>query len=92
MGRGRAPAGYNLGMADAERAILELLEQRDPGKTICPSEVARAMYGDDDFREHMDDVREAAASLRDRGVIEVTQRGRRVDPVTARGPIRLGRR
>ena len=79
-------------MADAERAILTLLDQRDAGKTICPSEAARALYGDDGFREHMDEVREAAAALRERGVIEVTQRGRAVDPATARGPIRLGRR
>jgi hypothetical protein len=79
-------------MADAERAILTLLDQRDPGRTICPSEAARALGGDGGFREYMDEVREAAASLRERGVIEVTQRGRAVDPVTARGPIRLGLR
>jgi hypothetical protein len=79
-------------MADAERAILTLLDRRDPGKTICPSEAARALGGDDGFRGYMDEVREAAASLRERGVIEVTQRGRAVDPVAARGPIRLGLR
>ena len=79
-------------MADPEEAILTLLDRRDPGKTICPSEAARALGGDDGFREHMDEVRQAAASLRERGVIEVTQRGRAVDPATARGPIRLGLR
>jgi hypothetical protein len=79
-------------MAAAEEAILTLLDQRVPGKTICPSEAARALGGDDGFREHMDEVREAAAFLRARGVIEVTQRGRAVDPETARGPIRLGLR
>ena len=79
-------------MADAERAILTLLDQRDPGRTICPSEAARALGGDDGFREHMDEVRQAAASLRERGVVEVTQRGRAVDPLTTRGPIRLGLR
>ena len=73
----------------AEHAILSLLEQRDPGKTICPSEVARAL--DDDFRPLMDVVRDAAVELRRRGVIEVTQGGRPVDPAAARGPIRLRR-
>ena len=79
-------------MADPEVAILALLDRRGPGRTICPSEAARALGGDDGFREHMDEVRQAAASLRERGVIEVTQRGRAVDPATARGPIRLGLR
>ena len=73
--------------ADAERAILDLLEQRDPGKTICPSEAARALGG----HEHMELVREVAGALRERGEIAVTQRGDPVDPATARGPIRLGR-
>jgi hypothetical protein len=73
--------------SDAERAILHLLGRRDPGKTICPSEAARALGG----HEHMALVREAAAALRERGELTVTQRGRPVDPATARGPIRLGR-
>jgi hypothetical protein len=72
---------------DAERAILDLLAQRDPGKTICPSEAARALGG----HEHMALVREAAGALRERGEVAVTQRGEPVDPATARGPIRLGR-
>ena len=39
----------------------------------------------------MDEVRAAAAALRDRGRLEATQGGHPVDPVGARGPIRLGR-
>jgi len=73
--------------SDAEQAILDLLAQRDPGKTICPSEAARALGG----HEHMELVREAAGVLRERGEVAVTQRGEPVDPATARGPIRLGR-
>ena len=30
----------------AEAAILDLLAQREPGKTICPSDAARALGGD----------------------------------------------
>jgi hypothetical protein len=37
----------------------------------------------------MDDVRAAAARLADRGEVEVTQRGRKVDVGTARGPVRI---
>ncbi len=73
----------------AERAILDMLARRDPGKTICPSEAARALGGDDGFRPHMALVREAAGALVEAGRIEVTQGGRRVDAKQARGPIRL---
>jgi hypothetical protein len=77
---------------DAERAILELLARRDPGKTICPSDAARALGGDDGFRPLMPLVRDAARQLVRTGEIEVTQRGTPVDLDTARGPIRLRRR
>ena len=75
--------------ADARTAILDLLAQRAPGKTICPSDAARALGGDDGFRPLMPVVREAAAELVDRGELEVTQSGRVVDLATARGAIRL---
>jgi hypothetical protein len=76
----------------AREAILRLLDERDPGKTICPSEAARALAGDADFRPYMEPVREAAAKLVDAGEIEVTQKGRPVTIADARGPIRLGLR
>ena len=75
--------------ADARAAILDLLARREPGRTICPSEAARALGGDAGFRPLMPLVREAAAGLVADGRIEVTQRGRVVDLATARGPIRL---
>ena len=75
--------------SEAERAILDLLAQRDPGKTICPSDAARAMGGDDGFRPLMPVVRDAARTLVAEGRIEVTQRGEPVDLDSARGAIRL---
>jgi hypothetical protein len=77
---------------DARRTILDLLAQRDPGKTICPSDAARALGGDDGFRPLMGLVRDAARDLVADGAIEVTQRGTPVDLDAARGPIRLRRR
>ncbi|GIV83976.1 MAG: hypothetical protein KatS3mg052_0983 [Candidatus Roseilinea sp.] len=71
--------------------ILRLLRARGPGKTICPSEAARA-YAPDDWRRHMPAVRQAALDLADAGQIVVLQRGRRVDGRSARGPIRLALR
>ena len=70
-------------------AILELLAARDPGKTICPSDAARAVAGDRDFRPLMDASRAAARGLVAEGRIDVTQKGQVVDLDTARGPIRL---
>jgi hypothetical protein len=73
-----------------EDRIVELVAARGPDKTICPSEVARSLVGDDSFRPLMPHVREAAAELAGRGELAVTQRGEPVDARTARGPIRLG--
>lgn len=73
---------------EVERVVLGLLAQRAPGRTICPSEAARALAGED-FRPLMPAVRDAARGLVARGALEVTQRGQVVDLDAARGPIRL---
>lgn len=75
--------------AQARRAILVLLAERDPGKTICPSDAARALAGDKGFRPLMDLVRDAAGDLVETGRIEVTQRGRVIELERAKGPVRL---
>lgn len=72
--------------AAIERAMLGLLRDRHP-KTVCPSEVARAL-DPDDWRTWMQPVRDVAAALVARGTIDITQRGRVVKP-GARGAIRL---
>jgi hypothetical protein len=71
--------------------ILELLERRGPGKTICPSDAARALAGTA-FRPLMGAARAAAAELVADGEIEVTQRGEVVGIAQAHGPIRRRRR
>jgi hypothetical protein len=75
-----------------EERITEMVDERGAGKTVCPSEVARSLTNDQDFRPLMPHVREAAATLAERGEIAVTQKGRLVDAREAKGPIRLGRR
>ena len=69
-----------------EMAILELLDARARGATICPSEAAAHVSGGADLMER---TRQAARRLVAAGTIEITQKGRVVDPSTARGPIRL---
>ncbi len=73
-----------------ERTILELLDTRAAAATICPSDAARAVGGDD-WRDLMEPARRAARRLVAAGVVQITQRGRVVDPSTARGPIRVRR-
>lgn len=74
-----------------EDAVLDLLRQRPAGATICPSEAARVVGGADEeqWRPLMEPSRRAARRLVDRGLVEITQGGRVVDPSSARGPIRV---
>ncbi|QDV75876.1 DUF3253 domain-containing protein [Botrimarina mediterranea] len=74
--------------ASIEEAILSLLSQRVPGKTICPSEPARQVRPDN-WRRLMEATRAVAAQLASQGRIEVTQRGQVIDITSARGPVRL---
>lgn len=64
--------------------LMDLAHQRGRGATFCPSEAARALASD--WGPLMPEVRRVAATL----PLLATQRGRPVDPLTARGPIRLG--
>jgi len=74
-----------------EEAILRLLAERGTGKTICPSEAARAVGGEDRgaWEPLMEPARAAARRLVAEGKIVITQGGRVVDSSTAKGPIRL---
>ena len=71
-------------------SIRSLLALRADGATICPSEAAREVGGDD-WRDLMQPARDAARELADAGEVEVTQRGEVVDVTTARGPVRIRR-
>jgi hypothetical protein len=77
---------------ELESAILALLEQRAKAASICPSEAARSFFGETQWREQMERTRRAARRLVDQGKIEILQKGRVVDPSTAKGPIRLRRK
>ena len=79
--------GRRARLAAATRALLR---HRDPDKTICPSDAARVVGGDA-WRSVVPLAREVAVGLHTDGVVEIRQRGRRVDPSSARGPLRVGR-
>lgn len=67
--------------------IRTLLRSRGES-SICPSDAARAIGGDD-WREHMDAARTVAFELRDAGVVAVRQGGRDVAGTDVHGPIRI---
>jgi hypothetical protein len=74
-----------------EGEILRLLAERGAGKTICASEAARAVAGEDTaaWEALMEPARAAARRLVAERKIVITQGGRVVDGSTAKGPIRL---
>ena len=70
-------------------AILALARERAPAKTICPSDAARAVGGDD-WRDLMAQSRDLARDLAKAGEVEIMQRGEVIDPDAEwRGPIRI---
>ncbi|AZQ66408.1 DUF3253 domain-containing protein [Silicimonas algicola] len=64
-------------------ALMTLALERGRQATFCPSEAARRLS--DDWRPLMDHVRRVAATL----PLVATQGGAPVDPLAAKGPVRL---
>jgi hypothetical protein len=72
-----------------EATILDLLAQRARTSTICPSDAARAVGGEG-WRELMPAASDRARALARDGVVEVVQKGERLDPDgTWAGPVRI---
>ena len=71
-----------------EAAIVALLADRAPGRSICPSEAARRV-DPDDWRRLMPQVRAVAVALARAGRLEITRHGKRADPDAFKGVYRL---
>lgn len=94
------PSGYRQDMTrpgtaspEAIRACLEeLVAQRGAGKTICPSEVARALGGSepDAWGRLMTPVRRVAVALMKEGRVTILRKGHAVDPDDFKGVYRIG--
>lgn len=81
-------------MTDQAAITEEILRQtaaRGAEKSICPSEVARALAPEEEaWRRLMGPVRSAAIRLAQEGRVEVLRKGKPVDPAAEiRGVIRL---
>ena len=79
--------------------VDRLLSSRDYPKTICPSEVARALTAAElkccdatDWRSLMPSVREILWSMREKGEVEILQKGaplpQGIELGEVKGPIR----
>ena len=75
-----------------EASILKLTTARGPDKSICPSEVARALHPGpepDGWQSLLTPVRQAAVRLAGAGRIDILRKGRVIPAHEVRGVIRL---
>lgn len=70
--------------------IAEMLAARRPDATLCPSEVARALAGEDgDWRARMGEVHAAVDGLVATGAVRLSWKGAAM--AVRGGPYRIGR-
>ena len=69
--------------------FMELARKRGPGKTFCPSEIARQVEPHN-WRARMEEIRSVGQELVADDFLLCTQKGNPVDPKAAIGPIRFG--
>lgn len=79
------------GPADISSTIEAMVAERGADKTVCPSEVARALAGKDEkeWRKLMAPIRAQAVRLAKEGRISIRRKGRVVDPDDFKGIYRL---
>jgi hypothetical protein len=78
----------NQQQPNIRQTILHMATDRGMDKTICPSEVARALFPVN-WRKYMEEVREAAIELQQEGKVSITQKGEPADVEHIKGPIRI---
>ena len=69
-------------------AVLRIAAERGPEKSLCPTDVARAVSAED-WRPLLGAVRKVAADLARQGKIEILRKGKPINPDEMRGVIRL---
>jgi hypothetical protein len=74
-----------------EAALLRLIAERGPGKTLDPAEAARALGGGhpDQWGPLMQPIRRVAVALAEQGRVVITRKGKAVDPRDFKGVYRL---
>jgi hypothetical protein len=69
-------------------AMLRIAAERGPEKSLCPTDVARAV-STENWRPLLGAVRKVAADLARQGKIEILRKGKPINPDEMRGVIRL---
>ena len=69
-------------------AHLRIAAERGPEKSMCPTDVARAVSAEN-WRPLLGAVRKVAADLARQGKIEILRKGKPINPDDIRGVIRL---
>jgi len=79
-------------LAALEETMLRRVTASEPGKTVDPTEIARALAGPagDDWGALMPAVRRIAVRLANEGRLAVYRKGKQVDPNDFKGLYRLG--
>ena len=77
--------------SEIEATLLRLVAERGPGKTVDPTEAARALGGDhpDGWGPLMQPIRRAAVALAEQGRIVILRKGKPADPRDFKGVYRL---
>ena len=77
--------------SEIEATLLRLVAERGPGKTVDPTEAARALGGDhpDGWGPLMQPIRRAAVALAEQGRVVILRKGKPVDPRDFKGVYRL---
>ncbi len=69
-------------------AMLQIAAERGPEKSLCPTDVARAVSAED-WRPLLGAVRKVAADLARQGKIEILRKGKPINPDEMLGVIRF---
>jgi hypothetical protein len=76
--------------AEIEEVLLRLLTQSGAGRTVNPTDVARALEPGPNWHLLMPAVRRAAVALALAGRLVIYRKGKPVDPTEFKGVYRLG--
>lgn len=77
-----------IGPEAIEAEIIQRTTERGVGKSICPSEVARAL-APEKWQPLMGPIRQVAARLATAGRIDILRKGKPIAPDAIHGVIRL---
>jgi hypothetical protein len=75
-----------------ETAILRMVGERGPDKTICPSDAARSVAGNavEAWGPLMQPLKRVAMRLATEGRVVLYRKGRVIDPMDVKGIYRIG--